>query len=211
MGEVALLLMILGGMFKFCQYVASINANDRAKLKRKSDDGLTYVDNNGRMRLMKNNHIVAFAKENGHDILKDLKTFEVVRDYTQEKMSVEYHESKEKATKKGKKIFCIDFDQHLHDEVKGMRYQDMQTGEVYVIRGIGHRRIPFYMTLDGKKFIPVDKNWHEFGFDGDLYEELNKFLKIEKESSSNFSSSKFNYNYYNILDIQYCGKYGRKD
>lgn len=190
MFEVALLFMIAKGVFEFCKYVSKLNANDRAKQNNVSKDGLTYVDNQGRMRLMSNNHIVTFEHYKGQYILRDLKTYDIVRNYTQEKKTAEYLNNKKKAEQEGKTVFCIDSDKHQHDKIKGKRYLDTETNQIYVIRAIGKWRIPFYMDLNGNMIKPVDPSWQppkvmgiDDGIKINIQDEFNKYLQLTKDEN----------------------------
>ena len=211
--EIFLLMLIGKGIFELCKYVKRTTNDDIAKLTNRSRDGLTYVDNNGRMRLLSNNHIVAFDKYQGDEVLRDLKTYEIVKNYTQEKREIERQVSQSKAIQESKTIYCIDFDEHRNDKIKGMRYQNLETGEIYVIRQIGRYRIPIYMTLDGKLVKLVDKNWryHQMvskDIDIDIKEEVRKHNEEYKDQP--LWNKSLNHLWNSTLDLIYCGKEFRK-
>lgn len=212
--EVALLFLIGKGVFELCKYVRRSYEDDVSKLMYISKDGLTYIDSRGRMRLTSNNHIVVHATQNGHHVLKDLKTFQIIRDYTQERKTIEYNRSKNKALAENKSIFCIDFDMHKTDKLKGMRYQDINTGEIYVIRQIGKYRIPFYMNMKGELVCIVDENWryHQMvskDIQIDIIQEIKKHYEYYKDKP--LWNTTLNHLWSDVLDLQFCGKDFNKD
>ena len=205
--EVAIIFMLASGFVKLAGYIKRGYEDDQAKLTNVSKDKLTYVDSRGKMRLRSNNHIVAFETYKGRYVLRDLKTYSIVRDYTLERECREKTKSKNRAIKAGKTVYCVDFDMHRQDKIKGMRYQDMETNEIYVIRSIGKWKIPFYMNLDGKFIKPVDKNWrlpNHFGIDDGIKVDIKKELETQINLSPN--EKRYNYLWNEWLDLQYCGK-----
>lgn len=211
MFEVALIFLAGKGIFELYKYIKRSHEDDISKLLHSSKDNLTYIDSRGRMRLKSNNHIVVYTIEHNHHVLKDLKTFEILKDYTYEKQQKEYEKSKAKAIAEGKRIFCIDFDTHTHDKINGMRYKNMDTGEIYVIRQIGGWRIPWYMNLKGKFIAPVDSNWKPpkiFGQDPGV--KVNIWKEFEKYQNNEILTGPLwkakNYLWSKWLDLEYCGK-----
>ena len=208
MGGVALLFMLATLGLKFIKYIIGLNADDYAKVNRSLLNDKAYIDNNGKMRLKSNGHIVTHTVENGHYVLKDLKTLEILRDYTLEKEVLESKQSLNKAIKNGQKIYCVDFNTHQSDKIKGMRYRNRDTNEIYVIRHTLKYNIPFYMDLNGKFIEPVDKNWNQtnlFGIGNDIKIDIQKEIQRTKETALPNEKS-FNYLWNEMLDIQYCGR-----
>lgn len=207
--EVVLLMLIGKGIFELVKYVRTTTADDVAKLTNRSHDNLTYVDSNGRIRLISNNHIVAFEKYHNDEILRDLKTYDIVRNYSQEQRNLEAQVSQTKALQEGKKIFCVDFNEHKNDKIKGMRYQNIETGEIYVIRQIGCYRIPIYMTLEGKLTKLVDKNWryHQM-INKDIPIDIKEEVRKHNEQYKNqpLWNKTLNHLWNETLDLTYCGK-----
>lgn len=208
--EVALVFLIGKGIFELCKYIMRNNEDELAKLNNKSSNGLTYVDSTGRMRLVSNNHIVMFEKYNGCDILRDIKTNHIVKNFTQDKKYEEYKKSKEKAIQEGKTIFCIDFGYHKDDKIRGMRYMDINTQEKFVIRVLGKWKIPFYMNMEGEIVKPVDPKWKPLGWKEDISgkfdikKEYNNWLRIIKQSY--VTDCYHNFEWSEWADLEYCGK-----
>lgn len=183
MSEVALLLFIFSIIFKFGRHVIKLHADDWAKINNKSTNGLTWVDSNGKMRLTSNNHLCIYTiSSNGDNVLQDIKTGETIVNYTQIERSKLVAKSKRIAAQKGEYIYCVDFNPHKEDIVRGivgMHFYNSETKETFVIRVFDC--IPFYINVQtGEIGDVVDKT--TVG-NKNVQEIKNKMIKYQQENS----------------------------
>lgn len=166
--------------FTFCGIVLAVGSikegieNGENRIKFRHKNGLTYIDNKGRDRLLSNNHIAMYHVDytNGRQdyVLEDIESHVIIKNFTKEKQDREYEESREKAVGEGKSTFCIDsnnYKKYIISEkgFEGKRFKDLQTGKIYVIRKIKFRY--YYMNIENgfivretdysKEHIPVDE------------------------------------------------------
>ena len=207
--EIALLFLLGKIIFSLYKSVSNNNAMLRGRIMNTSKDGLTYVDGRAKIRLMSNNHLAMYdTLPNGNQVLRDIKTNQIVKNFTQEQHKIEYQKCCEKAKKEGKTIVCTGFDFHKNDKIKGMRYRDLNTNKIYVIRDLTRWHIPFYVDLNGNIWKPVDENWQPYTLPGiepiDMWEELRKWKAATEQV--NISHNYYNEYYNDMSDIKYCGK-----
>lgn len=131
--------------------------NKRNKIKYKSPDGLTYLDTNGRSRLISNDELVFYTHDkNGDYILEDVSGH-VYKNFSKEQREKEFHERINLASKNNETTYCIDDNDHSKDWVcKGKRFKDFNTGNVYVIRQIKYKY--YYMDISNG-FIVRKTDW----------------------------------------------------
>ena len=127
----------------------------------KSNGDLTYYSKSGR-RLVSNNRLVfrdyiTDCDGNMHDVIRDFKTGEIYKDYTQEKIEKqkEYYKSKGytvySCTYEVKKEFQRKYPE-LYYEVRNI-WKDIETGEFYtsvLINGVH-----FYASVENGKIVRI--------------------------------------------------------
>lgn len=136
------------------------SSNDAVKneelKKRPLGDGTWYIDCNGFTRLVSNNRpvLVGFYNKSGHEVITDLHTGAVYKNYTLEKIRSEYAKNVEDHKKYGGSTICLGISNnyvHAKNEVKGARYKDVETGDIYVIRKNGYGYC--YYDVESEKVV----------------------------------------------------------
>jgi len=206
--EIAIIFLIGKIILKLYKTNADNNAMIRGKIDSRSEDNLTYVDGNAKIRLLSNNHLCIYETlPNGCRVLRDIQTNDIIKNYTQEQNQKDYYNSYQKAIKSGNKIFCYDFNTHEKDKIKGMRYLNINTGEKYVIRNFN--AIPFYVNIEtGKILGVVDKTKIHSQNVEKIIKSYSHLQRIEKQKSFQDVGKYFFNAYWHIADdCCYCGKY----
>lgn len=155
----------------------SIN-NERIN-KAKNNNQITYLDANGVERSVSNGHKTRIEYNYITDERKivDVKTGKVLKDITKELWSEKEEKRREEAIKRGKPTYIIlsqNFDgQRYAYEVskrgcEGSRFKDVETGEVYVKRGLGEAGI-WYMKVTNGHLVKLTEDRSE-----DYYERYDR-------------------------------------
>ena len=207
--EAALLLFIISILLKFGRHIVKLHADDWAKINNKSANGLTWVDSNGKMRLTSNNHLCIYITlPNGDRVLQDIKTGESIVNYTQNERVKLVAKSKQIAEQKGESIYCIDFNPHKEDSVRGvvgMHFYNPETKDTFVIRTFDY--IPFYVNIQtGEIGDVVDK---KMVGDNDIQEIKNKMIKHQQKNSHIKARFFFNSYWHYSTDLYYSRQFDK--
>ncbi len=123
----------------------------------------TYLDARGFLRLASNNRPVRrYTTMLGHDVIEDLKTGQIYKDYTYEEQKKQLDEENEMAKKLGRSsyVFCKKRDYPYYKEHPWhmstyMDFVDVKTGEHMKV--IEYNRHYFYVSIETGKIIrPTD-------------------------------------------------------
>lgn len=158
-----------------------------------------YIHHDGSTRLVSDNRKVYVGFYHTLDrgrryVIQDVKTGKILKDYTQEEMDNEFPDVVAELPRRDR------MDSHWHDKIRGPRYKDKITGEIYVVRDLDGSLFSkqnlkhedpkrWYMNLKGDFVKPVEK------CDCD-YEEI-------KEKLNNRDRTKHSYDYYFNYNVSY--------
>lgn len=120
--------------------------NKKCKLLYQNPDGMTYTDSKGRSRLLSNDKLVFYTKnKNGDYILEDESGY-VYKNFSEDERKENLNIQRQCALNNQDTTFCIDDNDRHEDWVcQGKRFQDLKTGEIYVIRCINYKY--YYMNI----------------------------------------------------------------
>ena len=178
----------------------------------------TYLDYRLCERLVSDNTRVMKATlwkdcsegKEGDRILKCVDSNKIVRNYTKEERDKAESKSILKAKEEGKTVYRLGTwkDDHYKSKIRGYRYKDFNTGQIYVIRTFN--AVNFYMDIKTGKIIRItdgelirNKTPNAYHHDVEEYEKLRQ--RINKEQQAYLEK-------YEVIDARnwYC-KYGGKD
>lgn len=124
-----------------------------------------YIGTDGVGRNVKDGRKTMYCHQylNGYNnkpdyVLKYVGTNEIIRNFSQEDREKTERESLQEANINGYTVHRIEekFNDHFHDECRGVRYKDIKTGAVYVLRRVNGKN--FYMDINtGLLVRPTDK------------------------------------------------------
>lgn len=136
-----------------------------------------------------------------------------VKDITQDAINEREKENREKCIEKNHMAYQIGIkdDYHVRDKCKGLRYKNVKTGEIYVVRKWKYEE--FYMNIQNGMFVSVsddniqvtrnaidisnkDKEmlWNKF------IKDTNKIIEEQNERQRNFIEKYGHINYLNEYD-----------
>lgn len=97
-----------------------------------------WIDRKGAMRLEDSNRHVSIHTdiESGDAVVIDVKNRNVLTNLTQNARNRYEKKHREIAIKNGRTVYPIEENKHIGDIIKGRRFRDINTGEIYVIRRI---------------------------------------------------------------------------
>lgn len=128
--------------------------NKEFKEKYRDDEAGTYFDNKMRLRDQRTDRIVVYEKDikTGDVWVKDALSCERLRNITQNEVERHYEEERKKffEGKTARSYVRYGKDNHRNDKCRGVRYKDLKTGRLYVIR-----EIQSYDTLLKKQIYPI--------------------------------------------------------
>lgn len=166
-----------------------------------------YQDKNGLKRLRKTLRPVIYSRtEDGYYVIKDLKHNKVLTNITKETAKWSKHQSK----KNGRSVYVIMSNRNnsakiINPLLIGNRYEDIETGEKYVIRKYSKMGIEcwFYMNMTTYKFVrPTDFYLRDrTPYQLSIINSHSEYLKKVRELEVNdfFKSNSLNEYSYNIL------------
>lgn len=176
--------------------IESTNENKRRRIHSINNGKQTYIDDAGCERLVDNDLKVmktyVYTKdayvEYKDDVLKQVGTNNIIRNYSAEKRNIEESNRKSKAILDGKTTYRLGTvrDNYNQSEIRGYRYKDIITGSTYVIRSLNG--VNFYMDISSGQFIREtdgeierNKNKDAHHHDIEAYESLRQ--RINKEQA----------------------------
>lgn len=131
--------MLIGGA-RAVKGVQDMIENEEFKQKYRHDDAGTYYDNKMNLHDQKTGHIVRYEKDlkTGDVYVKDCETGKRLRNLTQNAVEAHYQEERQKFLegKTARTYVKYGDDEHRNDKCKGVRYKDLRTGKLYVMRTI---------------------------------------------------------------------------
>lgn len=146
--------------------------NEEFKQKYRHDDADTYYDNKMRLHDQKTGHIVRYEKDlkTGDVYVKDCINGQRLRNLTQNAVESHYQEERKKFLegKTARTYVQYGKDTHRNDKCRGVRYKDLKTGRLYVVREISSYddilkkqiypiNVTFLMDIETGEFVrPVD-------------------------------------------------------
>lgn len=134
------------GVGLFIHFMNENKENEENKKHYRHPDGLTYIDNKGRSRLLSNDKLVFYTHDkNGDYILEDVSGH-VYRNFSEEKREKWMNDEKKRAIEGKESTYCLDDNNHRKDwTCRGKRFVDFKTGNIYVIRYIKYKY--YYMDI----------------------------------------------------------------
>lgn len=134
------------GVGLLIHFINENKENEENKKRYRHPNGLTYIDNKGRSRLLSNDKLVFYTHDkNGDYILEDVSGH-VYRNFSEEKRVKWLNDEKKRAIENKESTYCLDDNNHRKDwTCKGKRFVDLKTGNIYVIRYIKYKY--YYMDI----------------------------------------------------------------
>lgn len=131
--------LIVGGA-KAIKGIQDTIENEEFKQKYRHDDAGTYYDNKMNLHDQKTGHIVRYEKDlkTGDVYVKDCETGKRLRNLTQNAVEAHYQEERQKFLegKTARTYVQYGKNEHRNDKCIGVRYKDLKTGKLYVMRTI---------------------------------------------------------------------------
>lgn len=200
MGLFGLFYTMLVGGATITKNIKTNLENEERRKKAIIEGREKYLDDVGCERLLSDNTRVISTKlwydcadgKEGDYVLKRIKDNVVIRNYTKEKRDVAESTSFSKAKAEGKTVYKLGtwLDNHCKSKIRGYRYKDFNTGDIYVIRVFNG--VKSYMNIqsgqieretDGELIRNKTPKAHHHNIDE--YELLRQ--KINKEQQMYFS------------------------
>lgn len=145
--------LIVGGA-KVIKGIQDTIENEEFKQKYRHDDAGTYYDNKMRLHDQKTGHIVRYEKDlkTGDVYVKDCENGQRLRNLTQNAVEAHYQEERQKFLegKTARTYVQYGKDEHRNDKCRGVRYKDLKTGKLYVVR-----EIESYSSFYKKQVYPI--------------------------------------------------------
>lgn len=207
---------------------------DRERARKKGQE--TYLDNRGRRRLVSTNERVhETTLSNGDRVLKYYNKKDIIHNYSDEKYKKGMEKNKREALQKGKSTYCItvcgvpraDHTEVFYrndngyvrnpEEIRGYRFKDFKTGNIYVIRKVkgryyfmditnGHLvRETDYQKEETAKYDKYDLNIHP----GVNITEFNKKKDRYKKENYEYVSFESRLIYGDVLESMECSSGGK--
>lgn len=171
---------------------------DNKYIKRNQNDNdlPTWTDIRGNERLKSNGHIAVYGVGNkscpNDYTLTDIQTGRIIKNYSSEDRDSRIKNEYEKRKQQGYSTYCCDFNNHLNDSIKGRRYKDFNTGQVFVIRDFCFR----YYYVDILTGVIVRETDYQIKNNKKYTEEyLIKQHNYITELNNNMNKSFYNENY----------------
>lgn len=148
------------------------NINNECKSKYKNKNNLTYIDSKGKTRLLSNDELVFYTKDNNGNFILENEKGDVYHNFSQEDQ-IDILNKNIYVSKKCHFTTYPTNENCYYIEIlcKGQRYIDFNTGEVYVIRYLQGKY--YYMNV-ANGFLVRETDW-----------QLANDISLEKEKNIN--------------------------